>query len=84
MSVRELARKVGVSPTFISNVKKGTKHADLPKAVAIEKATGGKIKVEEIVRPEVASALRKYLSMRCMSKKSSNGEEKESLRSQEG
>ena len=74
MSVRELARKVGVSPTFIGNVKKGTKHVDLLKAVTIEKATHWEVKVEDIIRPEVARALREYLSLR-MSKRSHNGEE---------
>ena len=83
MSVRALARKIGVSPTFISNLKKGVKFADLPTALKIEKATHGEVKVEQIVRPEVAKALREYLSLRCMSKTSHNGEGEESLRSEE-
>ena len=86
MLVRALARKIGVSPTFISSLKKGAKFADLPTALKIEKATHGEVKVEEIVRPEVALALKEYLALRCsfMSKKSSNGEEKESLTSEKG
>ena len=80
MSVRELARKVGVSPTFISGLKKGTKHADLPKAVDIEIATGGEVKVEDIVRPEVAESLQKFLRLRCpMLKKIAQGQEGKSV-----
>ncbi len=75
MSVRALARKIGVSPTFISNLKKGVKFADLPTALKIEKATHGEVKVEQIVRPEVARALKEYLKLRCPTSKTSSPEE---------
>ncbi len=63
LSIRKLAKKVGVSATVISNIKR--KPVSLPTAIRIEKATGGEIKTEDIVRPEVAEALREYLRLRC-------------------
>ena len=79
-----LAKKVGITPTHAINILNRKEYASLPKAVAIELVTKGEIKVEDIVRPEVARALEKYLSMRCMSKRSENGKRKESLREQGG
>ncbi len=85
MSVRALAKKVGVSATIISNTKNGKKHVSLPLAVKIEKATNGEIKVEQIVRPEVAQALREYLLLRCSTSKTSTPEEQlKSLKDKEG
>ena len=63
-----LAKKLGVTPTHIIEVLNGKEYASLPTALKIEKATHGEVKVEQIVRPEVAKALREYLSLRCMSK----------------
>lgn len=83
MTKYKLAKRVGITPTHAINVLNRKEYASLPKAVAIEIATNGEVKVEEIVRPEVAKALREYLSLRCMSKTSHNGEGEESLRSEE-
>ena len=74
MSVRGLAKQIGVSPTFISNLKKGKRFADLPTAVRTEIATHGKIKVEDIVRPSVAKALKEYLKLRIPTNLQKEGE----------
>ena len=78
-----IARKIGLTSTHVINILNGKEYASLPTALKIEKATHGEVKVEQIVRPEVAKALREYLSLRCMSKTSHNGEGEESLRSEE-
>ena len=65
MSFRELARKIGKSTTGVIYIIRRKKYASLPTAVAIELATGGKYKVEDLVRPEVAEALKKFLILRC-------------------
>jgi len=84
MSYRKLAKQVGVSPTAIFYALKKRKKLSLPTAVAIEIATGGKYKVEDLVRPEVADALKKFLILRCpMLKKSSDLGEKQSVNEEE-
>jgi len=80
MTKYSLARKVGLTSAHIINILNRKEYASLPTAVRIEKATGGEVKVEDIVRPEVARALKEYLSLRCsMFKASHNGEEEKSL-----
>ena len=61
----ELARLAGVSQQQISAILTKKAYASLPTAVAIELATGGRYRVEDLVRPEVAEALRKFLTLRC-------------------
>ncbi len=61
----ELALRVGVSQQQISAILTKKAYASLPTAVAIELATGGKYKVEDLVRPEVAEALKTFLKLRC-------------------
>ena len=61
----ELALRVGVSQQQISAILTKKAYASLPTAVAIEIATGGKYKVEDLVRPEVAEALKTFLKLRC-------------------
>ena len=80
-----IARKIGLTPTHVINILNHKEYASLPTALKIEKATGGEIKVEQIVRPEVAQALREYLFLRCpmLSKTSHSKEEEKSLRSKE-
>ncbi|ADO44924.1 hypothetical protein Hydth_0524 [Hydrogenobacter thermophilus TK-6] len=63
----ELARKIGKAPSAISQILHKKRRADLPTAVAIEKASDGQLKVEKLVRPEVAQALKEYLRLRCPS-----------------
>jgi len=60
-----LAKQVGLTHTHVINILNGKDYASLPIAVAIELASGGKYKVEDLVRPEVAEALRKFLTLRC-------------------
>ena len=62
-----LAKKVGVTPTHIIEITNRKTYASLPLALKIEKASNGLLKVEDIVRPEVAEALKEYLKLRCMS-----------------
>jgi len=71
-----LYKKVGITQAAWSQIRRGKRFADLPTAVRIEKATNGEIKVEQIVRPEVAEALRKYLKLRCPTSKTSTHREK--------
>ena len=79
----KLAKKLKVSVSHVSEILNRKEYASLPTALKIEKATHGEVKVEQIVRPEVARALKEYLSLRCMSKTSHDGEGEESLRSEE-
>ena len=79
----KLAKKLKVSVSHVSEILNRKEYASLPTALKIEKATHGEVKVEQIVRPEVARALKEYLSLRCMSKTSHNREGEESLRSEE-
>lgn len=83
MTKYSLARKVGLTSAHVINILNRKEYASLPTALKIEKATHGEVKVEQIVRPEVARALKEYLSLRCMSKTSHDGEGEESLRSEE-
>ncbi len=59
-----IAKEVGVTPTCIINIINRKDYASLPLAVKIEKATGGEVKVEDIVRPEVAKALKEWWELR--------------------
>ena len=61
----KLAKKLKVSVSHISEILNHKEYASLPKAVAIEIATNGEVKVEQIVRPSVAKALKEYLKLRC-------------------
>ena len=83
MTKYKLAKKLKISVSHVSEILNRKEYASLPTALKIEKATHGEVKVEQIVRPEVAKALREYLSLRCMSKTSHDGEGEESLRSEE-
>ncbi|RUM30551.1 MAG: hypothetical protein DSY42_04450 [Aquifex sp.] len=65
MTKYQIAKKTGISVSHIISVLNGKEYASLEKAVEIEIATGGKYKVEDLVRPEVAEALRKFLALRC-------------------
>ncbi len=65
MTKYSLAKKVGITPTHAINILNHKEYASLPKAVAIEIATGGEVRVEDIVRPEVAQSLHKFLRLRC-------------------
>jgi len=65
ISKYRLAKQVGLTPTHVINILNSKDYASLEKAVEIEIATGGKYKVEDLVRPEVAEALRKFLTLRC-------------------
>ena len=80
---RKIAKTLRINAHTAYLLLKQKKTASLPLAVRIEKATHGEVKVEQIVRPEVARALKEYLSLRCMSKTSHNGEGEKSLRSKE-
>ena len=80
----ELARLAGVSQQQISAILTKKAYASLPTAVAIELATGGKYKVEDLVRPEVAEALRKFLTLRCpILQKLNNLSQEESVKGEE-
>ena len=65
MTKYKLAKRVGITPTHAINVLNHKEYASLPKAVDIEIATNGEVKVEQIVRPSVAKALKEYLKLRC-------------------
>jgi len=79
-SLRKIAHELGIHEITLYRYVHKRSHASLEKAVAIEIATGGKYKVEDLVRPEVADALKKFLILRCpMLKKSSDLEEKQSV-----
>ncbi len=65
ISKYKIARQIGTTPTHVINVLNGKEYASFPKAVDIEIATGGEVKVEDIVRPEVAESLQKFLRLRC-------------------
>lgn len=65
MTKYRIAKEVGVTPTHIIEVLNKKTYASFPKAVDIEIATGGEVKVEDIVRPEVAKALAEFLKLRC-------------------
>ena len=60
-----IAKETGLSTAHVINVLNGKEYASLPTAVAIEIATKGKYKVEDLVRPEVAEALKTFLKLRC-------------------
>ncbi|GAB6066043.1 hypothetical protein JCM9492_11350 [Aquifex pyrophilus] len=76
-----MAKVVGVSPTAIYYILQNKRYASLEKAIEIELASNGKYKVEDLVRPEVAKALRKYLALRCpMVKKSARDKRGESVK----
>ena len=65
MSFRQLAKKIGKSTTGVIYIIRRKKYASLETAVKIEIATRGKYKVEDLVRPEVAEALKTFLKLRC-------------------
>ena len=60
-----IAKETGLSPAHIINVLNRKEYASLETAVKIEIATRGKYKVEDLVRPEVAEALKTFLQLRC-------------------
>ena len=64
MNVREWAKSMRVHPHTLYLLMKGKKFASLPLAVELEKVSGGRVKVEQVVRPEVVEALREYLRLR--------------------
>jgi len=70
-----LYKKVGITQAAWSQIKRKKRYASLPLALRIEKASNGLLKVEDIVRPEVAEALREYLKLRCSISKTSAPEE---------
>ena len=65
MYIKELAEYVSLHPVALSRILHRKRYASLETAVKIEIATGGKYKVEDLVRPEVAEALKTFLQLRC-------------------
>ena len=79
-----LAKKIGASVSHITDILNGKEYASLKKAIKIEIASKGKYKVEQLVRPEVAEALREYVRLRYPTLKTShNGKGEESLKRKE-
>ncbi len=64
-SLRKIAKDIGLHEVTLYRYLNRHNHASLPTALKIEKATHGKFKVEDLVRPEIAEALREYLRLRC-------------------
>jgi len=64
-SLRRVAHEIGIHEVNIYKYIHGKAYASFETAVAIELATGGRYKVEDMVRPEVAEALKKLLKVRC-------------------
>ena len=84
ISKYRLAKQVGLTPTHVINILNGKDYASLEKAVEIELATGGRYRVEDLVRPEVAEALRKFLTLRCpILQKLNNLSQEESVKEEE-
>ena len=63
--IKEVADFVSIHPVALSRILHGKRYASLEIAVKIEIATNGKYKVEDLVRPEVAEALKTFLKLRC-------------------
>jgi DNA-binding transcriptional regulator YdaS (Cro superfamily) len=49
-TARELARRVGVSAPFISDLRRGNRFAKSEVAKKIEQATGGRVSAESLMR----------------------------------